>query len=90
MSVIRHDQRDAKIVSLLMSLHAAFQHNLTRPLRQFASASRGKCYKVGFVVALKMWQVSTIETHPRIMGVDPEVQEMKREIIFYRVPLREY
>ena len=82
MSVIRHDQRDAKIVSLLMSLHAAFQHNLTRPLRQFASVLRGECYKVRFVVALKMGQVPTIETHSRIMGVDPEVQETKRRNYF--------
>lgn len=80
MHMIRHDDRHAQIVCLLMIMPATIEHDLTCPIRQDAAILRNKRDEMWLVVALQVRKIAAIKGHERIVARDAVVRlEIERE-----------
>ena len=63
MHVVRHDYGNIQIVSRVMTMNAAVQHNLPGPIRHDAAFFRAESDEVRPVITLDVRQVATTEGH---------------------------
>jgi len=62
-NVVRHHNGNIQIVSRVMTMSAAVQHNLPGPIRHDAAFFRTECDEVRPVITLDVRQVATTEGH---------------------------